>query len=214
MIGVVGSWEAHQQNPNVPSDPASAPQDVYLHGYVTARLMNLAKHSQTLTDEGLPVCISATSIDGLIFALTPFSHSMNYRSAVVHGYASPVTDADEKLWAMEKVTEHVCTGRWKGSRTPPTSSELTTTGILKVKIESASAKIHVGEPSDDKKDMDDAKARSEVWTGTVPSWFTLGEPVPASYNQIKEVPAHVNDYIKTVNERNERIATEAIHKQG
>jgi hypothetical protein len=32
-----------------------------------------------------PVCVAATLFDGVVLALTPFNHSCNFRSAVVHG---------------------------------------------------------------------------------------------------------------------------------
>lgn len=74
--------------------------DCYLHGYVTSRVMKLARENP----EGLPICIAATKCDGLVLSLTPFSHSYNYRSAVLFGYATPVEDAEEKLWALELIT--------------------------------------------------------------------------------------------------------------
>ena len=85
MIGQMGSFE-------YPSAGLDEPLDCYIHGYISARMMNLARASD---GQGLPLCITATKVDGLILALTPFSHSYNYRSAVLHGYGTLVTDEEE-----------------------------------------------------------------------------------------------------------------------
>ena len=49
-------------------------------------------------EEGLPVTVAATKMDGYVLSLTPFTHSYNYRSAVLFGYATLVEDQEEKLW--------------------------------------------------------------------------------------------------------------------
>lgn len=61
---------------------------------------------------GLAITIAATKVDGIVLSLTPNSHSYNYRSAVLFGYGSLVEDVQEKLWAMELVTNSVVPGRW------------------------------------------------------------------------------------------------------
>lgn len=61
----------------------------------------------------------ATHVDGLVLALTPNNHSYNYRSAILHGYATQVNQLEEKLWAMEKITNGVLPDRWDNCRVPP-----------------------------------------------------------------------------------------------
>jgi hypothetical protein len=149
MIGQMGSFSR-------PSADIDEPLDLYLHGYVSSRIMNLSKanSSASATDsadaadggKGLPVCISATKLDGLVLTLTPNSHNYNYRSALVFGYAIPVTDVEEKLWAMELVTNSVVPDRWKNTRVPPNNAEMQSTQILRVKIESGSSKVRVLAP--------------------------------------------------------------------
>src|SRR5947209_20230698 len=89
----------------------------------------------------LKVCVCATKVDGAVLSLTPNSHSYNYRSAVVFGTAEPVTDREEKLWAMEKITNGVVAGRWSETRVPPDEAEMQSTQILRVAIAAASAKV-------------------------------------------------------------------------
>lgn len=185
-----------------PSADLDEPLDCYLHGYVSSRLMKLARASE---GDGLPLSISATKTDGLVLSLTPFSHSYNYRSAVLFGYAKTVEEEEEKLWAMRLITDSVIPGRWENSRTPPDGAELASTTILKVKIVSGSGKIREGNPSEDKKDVDLAVA-DKVWTGVVPLWETVGEPVAAKTNRVKEVPEHIRAFQEGENARNETQA--------
>jgi len=136
MLGFMASFSS-------PDAPISEPLDLYLHGYISSRLMRLSKTSPTDEEEGLPLTVAATHLDGLVLALTPNHHSYNYRSAILHGYATPVEDADEKLWAMEKITNGVVDDRWANSRIPPTKTEMTSTQILRVRVVDASAKVCV-----------------------------------------------------------------------
>lgn len=147
-----------------PSASLADPLDLYIHGYISSRLMKLGNTSPTDEEEGLPLTVAATHLDGLVLALTPNHHSYNYRSAILHGYATPVTDADEKMWAMEKITNCVISNRWENSRIPPTKTEMTSTQILKVRVVDASAKIRVGGPGDDRADLKNDELRSKVVT--------------------------------------------------
>jgi nitroimidazol reductase NimA-like FMN-containing flavoprotein (pyridoxamine 5'-phosphate oxidase superfamily) len=69
--------------------------------------MNVLRAAIATSKPGLPVCLAVTKVDGLVLSLTPNSYSFNYRSAVLFGYATPVTDAEEKIWAMEMITNSV-----------------------------------------------------------------------------------------------------------
>ena len=63
---------------------------LYLHGSSGAHLARQVALAQA--DGGLPVCVTVTLVDGLVLARSQFHHSMNYRSVVVRGRASTVTD--------------------------------------------------------------------------------------------------------------------------
>ena len=199
MIGVMGSF-------NYPSADLSEPLDCYLHGYVSARMMNLARAND---GEGLAVSIAATKVDGVVLSLTPNSHSYNYRSAVLFGHASLVTDDEEKVWAMEQITNSVVPGRWDNSRTPPDRSEMVSTSILRVRIVSGSGKIRDGGPHDDKKDLDREDLVKGIWTGVIPIWETVGEPVAGTTNAVEEVPNHVRAFQTETKSNNEAYAKKA-----
>lgn len=170
-----------------PFAPLSTPLDLYLHGYLSSRLMRLGSTSPSDIEDGLPLTIAATHLDGLVLALTPNHHSYNYRSAILHGFATSVVDAEEKLWAMEKITNGVVSNRWENSRIPPTKTEMTSTQLLKVRIVDASAKVREGGPSDDRADMKNEEVRSKTWIGVVPTWTMYGEPVAGLENRVAKV---------------------------
>jgi len=202
MIGFMGSF-ANQ------SAPLSERLDLYLHGYVSSRLMRLGGTSP-MEEEGFPVTVAATHLDGLVLALTPNHHSYNYRSSILHGFATPVIDLDEKIWAMEKITNSVLADRWNNSRLPPTKTEMTSTQILKVSIVDASAKVRSGPPSDDRADLKDDELRSKTWIGVVPTWTAFGNPVPSPENRLSKIPEHISTFIKKENEVGEKNALLAV----
>ncbi|EIN12715.1 hypothetical protein PUNSTDRAFT_130963 [Punctularia strigosozonata HHB-11173 SS5] len=203
MIGALGSFRS-------PSTPLSdGPLDLYLHGWVSARLMHLAGSPEE--EDGLPICVAGTQVDGYVLALSPFHHSLNYRSAVIHGYLTVVTDPQEKIYGMELITNHIVPDRWANSRGPPTNGELHSTAVLRVRIESASAKVRTGGPSEDRNDEADEAVRGAFWTGVIPTWQALGEPLPAAENRV-DVPPHVRDFVERTNVGGPRLAKESVSK--
>ncbi|TEA09784.1 hypothetical protein C8034_v012120 [Colletotrichum sidae] len=185
--------------------------DLYLHGYVSSRFVNIAR-SSTATEEGLPVCVAASHVDGLVMALTPNSHSYNYGSAVLFGHAALVEDASERLYAMQLITNGVVPGRWQGTRVPPNNAELSPTSILKVTVTAGSAKIRSGPPSDDKNDKTDNHVVGTVWNGVVPVHLSFGEPVAGPYNAVDLPPSYLTEHISDSNNAARERAIEAAHK--
>ena len=196
MIGQMGSFD-------YPSSSLDDPLDCYLHGYVSSRIMNLAR---TTKKDGLPICVAASKVDGLVLSLTPNSHSYNYRSAILHGYASLVTDEAEKLYAMELITDSVVPDRWNHSRVPPDPAEMSSTVILKVTVIGGSGKIRHGPASDEKKDTSNDEVTDRVWTGVIPVWEAFGKPIPGPENKVAEVPEYLDSFIANQNQQNRAIA--------
>lgn len=136
---------------------------IYLHGSSKSRMMNSL-------DEGIPVCLTVTHVDGLVLARSAFHHSMNYRSAVVFGKAKEV-EGEEKEQALFIISENILRGRWDEVR-GPTAKELKATSVLRLDIESASAKIRTGPPGDDEPDY-----ALPIWAGVLPMTVAYGAPV-------------------------------------
>lgn len=149
----------------IPTIHARDGDTIYFHGSPASRMLRLMK-------EGTSVCVTATILDGIVAARSVFHHSMNYRSAVVLGRARLVDDEEERLLAMEKITEHVLPGRWAEARHP---SEVESKGTLlvAVPIEEFSVKTRTGPPGDDDEDYD-----LPIWAGVIPLTIVSGEPEP------------------------------------
>lgn len=154
---------------------------LYIHGAPASRML------KTLAD-GVPVCLTVAHVDGLVLARSAFHHSINYRSVVVFGTAMEVS-GDEKELGLFVISEQVLKGRWGESRTP-TEKELQATSVLKLTIDSASAKVRTGGPKDDEDDYS-----LPIWAGVVPIHQTFGPvetdpklasgiPVPASVESL------------------------------
>ncbi|CAO3616974.1 unnamed protein product [Cunninghamella blakesleeana] len=156
---------------------------VYIHGYVSGRLVkHLAK--------GRKVCIAVSEINGLVLALSPFHHSVNYKSCVVFGRGSLVDDEEEKLEALKIMTNHMVKHRFEDCR-DNTKIELQTTKVVKVEIESASVKkSYKEEPAEDKEDYKDEALCGSVWTGIVPMETVFKPAIPSSINKLP-VPENV-----------------------
>ncbi|KAI8628828.1 hypothetical protein F5Y19DRAFT_485187 [Xylariaceae sp. FL1651] len=209
MIGQMGSYAR-------PSSDTGDVLELYLHGYVSSRLINLSRKSSggqgDAETAGLPITVGASHVDGLVLSLTPNSHSYNYRSAVLFGHAEVVADVDEKLWAMRLITDSVVRDRYRHTRVPPNGAEMQSTSVLRVRVAAGSAKIRTGAPSDEKADLEDAALLARVWTGVVPVHYALAEPVAGPYNQLADLPAYLGEHVREFNRDAKDLAVEAATK--
>jgi len=138
--------------------------EVVFHGAKASRLLKVLK-------SGGPVCLTVTIVDGLVLARSLFEHSMNYRSVVAFGRGR-LLEGEEKLAALQAISEHLLPGRWDDARRP-SEKELKATTVVAVEIEEAAAKIRTGGPEDNEEDY-----TLPVWAGVVPVREVYGEPEP------------------------------------
>jgi hypothetical protein len=137
----------------------------------------------------LPVCVTATLVDGLVLARSGMHHSLEYRSVVAVGNARLVTDADEKRRALAAVVDHVASGRSADSR-PPSARELAATAVLALDLVEVSAKVRTGGPADDQEDL-----ALPHWAGILPLTLQPGTPIPADdLDPATPLPAYLTDY--------------------
>jgi nitroimidazol reductase NimA-like FMN-containing flavoprotein (pyridoxamine 5'-phosphate oxidase superfamily) len=130
-------------------------ETIYLHGARKARAIRLLEK----TDRA---CLNVTHVDGLVLARSAFNSSMNYRSATVFGTPTLVSTEDEKIHGMRVISEHLMPGRWDELR-EPLEKEIKMTGVIAIEIESASAKVSTGMPTDEDEDYD-----IPIWAGILP----------------------------------------------
>jgi uncharacterized protein len=169
----------------IPTSYGRAGNVLYIHGSAASRMLrNL--------DQGVPVCITVTLLDGLVLARSVFNHSMNYRSVVILATATLVDDPVEKIAALRALSEHILPHRWDDAR-QPNEKELKATSVLKIPIEEFSAKVRVGPPMDDEEDYS-----FPTWAGVIPLELAVGEPIRDDRCK-KELPAYLKSYSRTKN---------------
>ena len=137
---------------------------VVVHGSAASRM------TRTL-GTGLPVCLTVTLLDGVVFARTANNHSMNYRSVVLLGRGELISEPAAKLAAMRALVERIAPGRWDRIR-EPSDKEMRSTTILSLPIDEVSAKVRTGPPLDEGEDL-----ALPVWAGVVPLRVTAAAPV-------------------------------------
>lgn len=135
---------------------------MYLHGALANSLLGAAVD--------VDICATVTIVDGLVFAKTPFNHSMNYRSVVVRGRARLVSDKDEVLRSLQLMTDHVVP-TWDVMR-HPSPSEIRATRVVALSLDEMSAKVRSGGAVN----VDEDES-APYWSGHVPLVARLGQPV-------------------------------------
>lgn len=126
---------------------------VLAHGSTGSRWM------RRLAD-GEPTALGVTAYDGLVVARSAFESSIRYRSAVVFGRCSQVTEDKERF--LDLVTEALIPGRSAEVRRP-TKAELAATLVLALPLDDWSLKISAGWPEDEDEDV-----AGPAWAGVVP----------------------------------------------
>jgi nitroimidazol reductase NimA-like FMN-containing flavoprotein (pyridoxamine 5'-phosphate oxidase superfamily) len=161
----------------LPTMHARVGEVVYVHGSTGAASLAADRD----------VCLTVTLLDGLVLARSVFSHSANYRSAVVRGRARRVTDPEEQLRALRAVVEHLTPGQWDHARRPD-RRETAATAVLALPLDEASVKVRQGPPGDPEAVGDGDLS----WAGVVPVTTVLGAPrtCPALPDAVA-VPEHV-----------------------
>jgi nitroimidazol reductase NimA-like FMN-containing flavoprotein (pyridoxamine 5'-phosphate oxidase superfamily) len=126
-----------------------------LHGAAANHVLKAAAGGAELT-------VTVTLVDGLVLARSTFHHSINYRSVVVFGYATPLEEPAEKAAALDLVVNHLLPGRTGDARSP-NATELASTRVISLPLDEVSAKVRTGGPIDDAEDME-----LPVWAGVLP----------------------------------------------
>jgi len=149
----------------IPTSYARRGDELLIHGSPASRLL---RSSAT----GIPICVTVTHIDGLVLARSTYHHSVNYRSVVVFGRATEITDPAAKAEALAAFVEHVVPGRTADAR-PATPREVKGTKVLSVPLAEASLKVRTGGPSEEPDDYE-----LPVWAGVLPFTTSAGPLVP------------------------------------
>lgn len=150
----------------VPVAYARMGDTVVFHGSAASRLF-------TSLAAGQPTCFTVTLLDGMVLARSLFESSMNYRSVMVLGTCTRLSDEAE--WqALKGVSDHLLPGRWDEAR-QPAPKEIKATITLSLPLEEISVKVSDKHPEDAPDDLVHP-LYSRIWAGRVPITETFGEP--------------------------------------
>jgi nitroimidazol reductase NimA-like FMN-containing flavoprotein (pyridoxamine 5'-phosphate oxidase superfamily) len=122
---------------------------------------------------GTPTSLAVTSFDALVVARSAVESSMRYRSAVIFGQCTSLTDPDEKLRALDAIIEALLPGRRAEVRRS-TRKELAKTLVVALPITEWSLKVSDGWPDDPPEDC-----AGPAWAGVIPVQVRYGVPIPA-----------------------------------
>jgi len=148
----------------IPMTYARHGDKVVLHGASKSRISEALAAQES-------ICVTVTLLDAIVFARSAMHHSMNYRSVMVFGKCTVLSEPEQKMEALKCLVEHVAKGRWNRVRTPSTA-ELRATQVFAIPIDTASVKCRAGGPIEDPSDL-----MAQCWAGIVPLELTAGEPV-------------------------------------
>ncbi len=154
--------------------------ELLLHGSNASRMF------KALMD-GASACITITHLKGLVLARSSFESSMHYESLMALGKGRTL-EADEKLAALDALTDHLFPGRRKELRKSLTQ-EVLATSIVAFPLNEISVKISDGDPVDNEMDAD-----ADVWAGVLPMKIIYTTPV-AAQNLKPGIP--IPEYIAT-----------------
>lgn len=141
---------------------------VYWHGSSASRMLRAT--------DGADVCLTVSTLDGLVLARSAYNFNMNHRSVMIFGHAEKILDRDEKLAQLRNFVDRFVPNQWDKLR-PVTEQELKATTVLSMPITEASAKVRTGPPQDEDADYD-----FPVWAGVVPIRYEMGAPQPDPRN--------------------------------
>ncbi len=129
---------------------ADRPDRLYIHGGLTSRML------QHLSD-GVPVCVTVTQLDGLVYSRDAKYHSANYRCVMCFGWGRVLEDTEEKRTLFEAMTQRYFPGRTAGrDYTPAPPSHLVGTAVVEIVIEEITGKMREGGPKGPQDAAEDA----------------------------------------------------------
>jgi uncharacterized protein len=117
------------------------PERLWVHGSRASRALNIAA-------SGVPLSVTVTLLDGLVFSKSAMYHSINYRSVVCFGHGSEVTGSARQRAIYEQMIRRYFPGRTAGrDYAAPTEADLGATMLVEVAVEELSAKVRQHGPA-------------------------------------------------------------------
>ncbi|MGO9402746.1 MAG: pyridoxamine 5'-phosphate oxidase family protein [Terriglobales bacterium] len=132
------------------------PELLYVHGGLSSRMI---RHLAT----GVPVCVTVTELDGLVYSRDARYHSANYRSVMCFGRGQLLEDDERKQAIFQAMTTRYFPGRTAGrDYALAPKAHLDATSILEIIIQKMSAKLREGGPKGPRDSDEDASGSCGV----------------------------------------------------
>lgn len=147
---------------NIPTACWREGNHLYIHGSNGSRML------KRLVEQD--VCVTITHVDGLVLARSAFSHSMNYRSAMIYGRFEKVPD-ELKAETLATFMEALVPGRQADTR-PGSANELAATTVLRIALDEAACKVRTGGATEEEGDE-----LLPHWAGVLPLRRVRERPV-------------------------------------
>jgi len=165
FLAHVGITDANGAALVIPTAIARDGDRILVHGSTGSGWMRRAA-------AGSPVCVAVTDLSGIIIARSSFESSFRYRSAVLFGTFTELSDPDVSQ-ALDVIIEHFLPGR-RGEIRGTRRRELAATMVLAMPIQDWSLKISGAWPTDPADDV-----AGGTWAGVIPFHVQYGDPQPA-----------------------------------
>jgi nitroimidazol reductase NimA-like FMN-containing flavoprotein (pyridoxamine 5'-phosphate oxidase superfamily) len=166
ILGHFGTVDSDDRPVVIPTGIVRAGDTILAHGSTGSPWM------RRLAD-GAPACLTVTELDGVVVARSAFESSLRYRSAVLFGSCTVLSESADKGRALDLITERLIPGRNAEIRRPR-KQELAATLVLSFPIQEWSLKISDGWPDDPDDDI-----AGDAWAGVVPRVVTHAAPLAA-----------------------------------
>jgi nitroimidazol reductase NimA-like FMN-containing flavoprotein (pyridoxamine 5'-phosphate oxidase superfamily) len=150
----------------VPSAVVRDGDRVLAHGSTGSRWMRLLA-------SGVPTSLAVTAFDGIVVARSAFESSMHYRSAVLFGRCTVLTEEAARVRALDLITEALIPGR-TAEVSRPADKELAAKLVLALPIVEWSLKVSDGWPEDPPDDV-----AGTAWAGVLPMQVSYPSALPA-----------------------------------
>jgi nitroimidazol reductase NimA-like FMN-containing flavoprotein (pyridoxamine 5'-phosphate oxidase superfamily) len=139
---------------------------ILIHGSTGSRLFRALAAGEKL-------CGTVTLLDGIVLARSAFHSAMNYRSIMIFGTATEISESD-KEHALERFTNNLISNRWQEVR-PMTNKEKAATMVLAIDLTNISGKVRTGGPSGE----DESDLTLPIWAGHIPIVESYLPPIAA-----------------------------------
>ncbi|WP_285593055.1 pyridoxamine 5'-phosphate oxidase family protein [Kineosporia sp. NBRC 101731] len=137
----------------------------------------------------IALCVTVTLLDGLVLARAKVDNTVNYRTIVIRGTGTLVTDPEGQRAGLDAVVEHLVAGRSNHSR-PPTPEEFAEVVLIRLPLADVALKTRTGPPQDAEEDLS-----LHHWAGVISVRNAYGPPFPSpDLPYDRQVPAQLANY--------------------